>query len=424
MIENQRPSSESISHFESESLESDKYSVEIMSLDEVGEGLREETQLSVEEGEISLTDIKEQIPFQYQVELYGKTILVSDAFDIGSSRDAVMISIEDEEGRRVVRPLYKSNSHGVWKTLPSYIQRGNGVHYDKSRGEESVTVDFALQKVLSEIELQGITSLDDGESILCAAAPDMKTAESIPFEDYSADSEIDLGNVGSLEQGISSPEDIRVNDEMKPDFHLVVSTWKSVSSVYGEVEHQVFLSQNGQLEYMFCRGSNGEVWVGGVQVAESEMNSWGTKSEFVKTGDLTKPPIENLYNAGAYGSTEKTYLDDRYIDISEKYQANIEIIREYREFLDKGGEFREEFENISREMDVLSCNSFEELIGVVEDIGEFGMVENVKTKNIVRALYMLSEDMSGVVVEDFPTTFGLKDKVKDLIAQRDIRKSM
>jgi hypothetical protein len=424
MIENQRQQSESTSHFESESLESDRYSVEVMSLDEVGEELRDETELGVEEEEISLADIKEQIPFQHQLELYGNTILVSHAFDIGSSRDGVIISIEDEEGRRVVRPLYKSNSHGVWKTLPSYIRRGSGMHYDKSRGEDSVTVDFALQKVLSEIELNGITSNDNGENILCAAAPDMRTAESIPFEDYSADSGVVLGNVGSLEQGISSPEDIQVNDEMKPDFDAMVNSWKSVSSVYDEVEHQVFLSQNGQLEYMFCRGSHGEVWVGGVQVVESQMNSWGTKSEFVKTGDLTKPPIENIYNAGAYGSPEKTYLDDRYIDISERFQANLEVIREYKEFLDKGGEFREEFENISREMDVLSCNSFEELIGVVEDIGESGMIEDVKTKNVVRALYMLSEDLSGVVVEDFPSVFGIKDKVKDLVAQRDIRKSI
>lgn len=234
-------------------------------------------------------------------------------------------------GETVARTFYRSNSQGVWRYLPTYTMKDNQInHYNKGYGEESVTLPAELQIALSDLSKPGaqILNVKNPDLIFAGTAREKNNmgtffsdTQPIPIrlsgEFYSPDPD-----------GKIAPENVRFsNPDQAPNFATPITSWKQNTQLYGQVDTEVYLSNDGALRYLFCRDSQGRAWVGGVEAASGEIKSTGTKDTWVNAGDLTTPPFEYTAYASGYGNNAKR--NGSYVDMFDNYLSKIPVIREY-----------------------------------------------------------------------------------------------
>lgn len=281
---------------------------------------------------------------KYKAEIGDQNVYFSETYAMPTEggRIGVVGYVETGEGDKkayVARTYYRSNSQGVWRYMPSYLTTDDEQDidwYNKSRGEESVTLPYQEQKVLAQISKNIPKTLEklDSQLVFAGTAKDMKKlmTDTVSLEQQHEPENLN-GNFYGTEDGKKNPpESMNFNNpDQEPDFSGdPVATWIQPTQIYGDVNISVYSSKNGKLNYLFCEAvvnSKEKIWIGGIEM-NGEIGSTGVRNVWVKGGDLTTPAYEYAKQAGGYGDPSDSV--GRYVDVYEKYISKIPVIEKYK----------------------------------------------------------------------------------------------
>lgn len=273
----------------------------------------------------------------------------STPYNLKHGRIAVVAYVESGD-TVTARSYYRSNSSGLWRYLPKYLQSEDSIAwYDKGFGEESITLPVELQKVLADVSQSESLDLKDIDPYIVFAG----TARCTNRFDHQTDPikptiatymhVVDPDSIptpfpsGIPKVGKVPPEqlDIQKSEDQKvlPNFKHALLKWKQPTSLYGDIEVEVYESQDKSFRYMFCMDQKGRAWLGGIDIPES-INSVGLHGSWVRGGDITTPAYEYPSQAKDYGNREDQ--KDRYVDMFKNYVSKIPLIKEYLEFKKTG----------------------------------------------------------------------------------------
>ena len=220
-----------------------------------------------------------------------------------------------------------SNSHALWKLLPTYVSG----HFDKGYDETSVTLPAVLQQALSSVLAQEpVRTVGRPETALFGAVrhgSEPKAKGTFLVQVSSEPSRLKGGPGTGIYGRLAKPESIHLTDpEEKPVFSLLISRWEQVSPMYGKVRYELFPSQDGRLRYTFCRDGKDRAWLGSVEMV-GPLSSTGVKTKWIKTNDLTMPAYTYRQESGGYGNSRDSI--GHYVDMFENYLSKIPLIQEY-----------------------------------------------------------------------------------------------
>lgn len=272
---------------------------------------------------------------RYGVELDGGRMALSAIYE-AVERDAVVAYVQAGETPPVARTLYQSKSSGMWRVLPEYTRQGEEISWlGKGYGEDSLNVPFEVQKKLAEIKAVERKSLakEDGELIFSGLAKGYESSAGLGQGAYYQEVEKQAADAyGSLAEdmtGRTLPESMEMLPDKQPKLEGEPELrWKDEMEMYGEVEAEVWPSEDGTMRYLFFRNENNKVWIGGIEMADAELTSMGVKKEWVAGGDLTTPAYEYPSQAGSWGNP----MDNKegYTDVSLRYLRKLPPIAEFR----------------------------------------------------------------------------------------------
>lgn len=296
-------------------------------------------------GEYLTRDVLERngLKPEYKVTAGGTTMwLSSNPYDIGGGRIAVVGFVEDG-GELIARSFYRSNSQGVWRYLPEYTTDASGDidWYGKGYGEESITLPASLQKALAEItgDESGVMTVDNPDLIFAGTARHKYAgigAHTYRASVVATPDRLD-GNfyTGRRDSKMDPTLATFNNPDDTPDFTTGPSdSWTQKSSLYGDVNVDVFTSKNGRYQYMFCSDSHGRAWIGGVEDTTSDITPVGVREKWINGGDLTTPAYEYYSTdprkdqTGGYGNA--SMQNGPYHDMYQNYLSKIPVIQEYQ----------------------------------------------------------------------------------------------
>ena len=275
----------------------------------------------------------------------GNTVIwfSSSPYDLTHGRIAVMAYVQTDKGI-VARSYYRSNSQGVWRYLPRYAEiEGILDWYEKGYGEESITLPILLQRALAEITERNPQALtvSDPEFLFAGTARKISTnRDGTMYHEVNEESARLAGNFytngPSYPLKRVPPEQIRfTNPRQSPDFSNMLASWKQRTSLYGQIEIEVYASKDEQFKYMFCRDNKGRAWIAGVE-DNSRVQSTGLRKQWVNAGDLTTPSFEYKTTkhdqTGGYGNEEmRGGTRNEYVDMYKTYLSKILPIQEYQQ---------------------------------------------------------------------------------------------
>lgn len=282
---------------------------------------------------------------EFGVQLEGAKVNLSKIYQVGQ-RQAVMAYVETEAGVKA-RSYYRSNSQGVWRYLPDYVGFPNGEvdYYGKGVSEESTTLPVELQQVLARIEVGQGESLQITKTVpdflMCGTAKRYGSRQELwetlhgggqPRGDYYREVSQTPRVVLSAEQTRDykvPPEQLDIKGGLAPDFEQKVGDWRSRAALYGQVESEVFLSQDGSLQYAMCRNEKGQAWVGSVQTA-GLVTSTGLRRDWVMAGDFGTTPYDYIGQSAGYGDLDdRSPVNIRYVGMWKNYLSKMPIIQKY-----------------------------------------------------------------------------------------------
>lgn len=274
-----------------------------------------------------------------KIEINGKNIWFSSApYLLYEGRLAVVGYVEDKE-KLVARTFYRSNSHGIWKYLPKYLERdGKIAWFHKGHGEESISLPALFQQALAHIVKENPVPIyvDDPDFIFAGTA---RQTSSRHGDDVNNTFQAEIEEQGNILDGNFytknfdkkvSPEKIDfINLGQLPDFSKVIYKWKQDTTHYGVIDIEVFISKDKKIQYMFCNDKLGRVWIGGIEI-NSPIGSTGLRQKWVNGGDLTTPAYEYYDQTGGYGNYDLS-AGDHYVDMFKNYLSKVPLIKRYIE---------------------------------------------------------------------------------------------
>ena len=174
-----------------------------------------------------------------------------------------------------------------------------------------------------------IQKLNDRLKVLAEAYKEARRREKISyFLDITPGGKELGGNFYGPKDSKIPPEQLVFNNPGEaPNFARAVTSWKQKTNLYGDIDVEVFNSNNGQFAYMICRDSGGRVWIGNVEQIQSPITSQGIRRDWIKGGDLTTPAYEYLEQTGRYGNVNNS--KEGYVDMWENYLKHIPVIKAY-----------------------------------------------------------------------------------------------
>lgn len=276
---------------------------------------------------------------QYSIGVGGRTFWFSSrAYELGKKdRPAVVGYLKLNKDKMVARSYYQSNSSGLWRYLPKYTlnQQGKIDWFSKGYGEESLNLNFEVQKALADL-VKNKSTVDDPYLIFAGTAreekfnnqPDSYIGEVDSVPDILSPNFVDADPMGiSYPRNKLSPESLVFDDSLDgPDFTKRSLFWEFDSNLYGSVSAEVFPSQNEVYRFMFCRDNLGRAWVAAVE-KRGQTGTTGLFPEWVNAGDLTTPAFEYARMSGQYGNFSKS--SGSYVDMFDFYLSKIPVIQEY-----------------------------------------------------------------------------------------------
>ncbi len=267
---------------------------------------------------------------RHRLEVEGRTVWFSPAFELGKTRDAVIGYVRTDEGDIVARSYYRSGSQGVWRYLPQYHIVDDRVSwYSKGYGEESVTLPAAFQEGLTR------ATQDDGETIklqhslaeriFVGTARGLTSDQTVYFrtvEEYPRR----LDNVPYGYYDLPKPETLVPTHAQSPRFDRVLSSWEQDTETYGRITCERIPSNDGKLTYLFSRDTRGRAWVSSIE-NDSPIESTGLREVWMSGGALVTPAYEYPSQAGEYGNHND--WKGQYVDMYSFYLSRIPLIQDY-----------------------------------------------------------------------------------------------
>ncbi len=281
---------------------------------------------------------KEGLLPKYKVDTEEGVIWFSSSgYNLGKNRVAIMAYVE-KNNKTVARSYYRSNSQGVWRYLPSYLEMDGQINwYSKGYGEESINLPTNIQRALAEItkDEKSILKVENPELVFAGTSRGLINAMNGTYMNETESESIKLGDFSVEEKDKKiDPEKIKLSKDQSPnlDPEKVIYRWKQNSNIYGEIEMEAVPSQDGKLIFTFCKDKLNRVWIGNIE-NDSEIQSTGLKKEWINPEDLGTPAFEyktgDTDQTGGYGNDG--LRNGPYVDMFENYLSKVPVIREYCE---------------------------------------------------------------------------------------------
>lgn len=281
---------------------------------------------------------------RHEIHIDGAEIHLSENFKLDGRRDAVIGYVKNRDGEFKARSYYRSNSSGLWRYLPDYVNNNYERWYGKGYDEKSTILPFELQKKLDEIcqtEPTNTNGYDPYFAFFGTAKKysskeiyaDKLKSNSMRGDFYNEVQSRPLIRLSDhTERQIRPPEELDVYNDNAPDFsHQVSTTLRSNTAIYGIQDINLYESFNRKLKYLMCEiisHKTGETyaWVGGIE-ANSEITSTGCRKEWVQAGDICTPLYEYKSQSNGYGDVADT--NGSYQSMWRNYLSRTPIIRRY-----------------------------------------------------------------------------------------------
>lgn len=218
------------------------------------------------------------------------------------------------DGTKSSVTAYQSNSQGVWRLT---VSPGPG-HIHKGPGEQFMTLDSAIQKHLHSqvpagslaVELRHlcVTDCHEPEDYASQATRALMTSNAPKLSTYSAP--------------LTPPGDLKVEGALKPNFGVLIDTYKVNLPLTGLTNFFVYASEDESCEYIMAQGEDGRAWVAHAGPKNAAYSASGFPRKGVDFAELTSPLWEyHEQLAFTYRSTpyephpkkESYYLNWRYV---------------------------------------------------------------------------------------------------------------
>jgi hypothetical protein len=225
---------------------------------------------------------------RFKIVIDGKEYgYASQVYQIGKKGRAVTVYIPN--GSELVPRTYLNNYRGVWEYLPGYYpgedQRPMLILSSSAKGafdappgvQEALAsvhgmmgVHNKLSKVDPFLVLFGTTQeKSNGSEVVAEALKDQ--ALSNPLLGIPPLEEKELPVLDKAKHVVlpEHPNLLKLTPEQSPDFSNRIAAWKENSTLYGgDVEYERFRSNDGTLEYVFCRDQAKRAWIGSIVPAQ------------------------------------------------------------------------------------------------------------------------------------------------------------
>lgn len=277
-------------------------------------------------------------------------------YELGNRGRLAVVAYVEDKGKIFARTYYVSNSQGVWRYLPSYtvnMKNGEAKWFDKGYDETSATLPMESQYALaqlSQINPEPLT-LNNSDLLFYGTAKNITdystqqtkySTNKLPL--YEIKKRGDVTYYHEVEQqpkklaGLKNtgdpfikiePTEVDLLSAQKPNFNNKIRQWQTSNQLYGDIYHEVYLSQDESLLYIFCRDKRNRAWIGGIEDNQSELTSTGLKKSWYDVADLTTPAYEYKGQADDYNND----IDSKgsYVDLYQNYLSKIPIIIEYNQ---------------------------------------------------------------------------------------------
>jgi pSer/pThr/pTyr-binding forkhead associated (FHA) protein len=238
-----------------------------------------------------------------------------------AGRQCTVGYVEDKDGNVKVRSFYRSSSHAMWKVAS---HAGQGGWFGKGVGQESVTLPLEAQVAMSSLPKATGTPKEEAEQLFYGA---LELSGWIPPESFVEQSTEKHLDVSADRPKAPEPSSVDFdNPEDRPDYTHKARTFQMDSNVQGTIKASILPSKNGSHDFLFCQDESGRTWIGGIFSRTDEVNSYGTKREWMSGGGTTSPAID--YYQEAHPQYVGDHVGGDYYDCSE-FTHRIPVIKEF-----------------------------------------------------------------------------------------------
>ena len=267
------------------------------------------------------------------------TILFSNPVKLGDTRTGFVIYFQDPLTKQwIPRPSYRSASHGI-SQIPHGIERlpdGNTNWLGKGiipNSKSATAVPTEIDEVLAELEkTQQILDKPEIKQVVFGLAKNTIHApipvhpNNKPFSQVLNHKAIDLQKqYPTLEINIIAPNfgSMKIPQALKPNFAKAENTYTSSNPVYGELQVETYLSNDGKyLWTMLKQISTNRVWVGGLNSTSSPLETTGLLKEIPDIGlNLSTAPLEYTVMMRKWEGMEQSFIDDFGQEYNQKYMT-------------------------------------------------------------------------------------------------------
>ncbi len=318
-----------------ESTTGTKVKLELLS-DEMAEMILSKTQIHAGEKDPKDPEMYKRNgvePYAIMFEGYERIFAFSRPFIIDDNRIAFIGYTKEGNNTYTARSYYLSNSHGVFKYLPSYINIPALQLFDKGHDEQNVSVTHSIQRVLSYLaqNTDPVETQEDSMKIFYSTSKNL-VEERLENTTYrrripSKPIELVINETKETEPRLA-PEDVKVSDSHAPDFEHPFDTWTQENFLYGNIILSSFYSNDKTVLYTFGTDMMGRSWVACVEPIDAG-NSLGIHDSYFKSHSLTTPAYEYKGKQSRnYASYE--IQNGNYVDVYRNYLSKIDMIKEFQ----------------------------------------------------------------------------------------------
>lgn len=256
-------------------------------------------------------------------------------------------------GEYIPRPIYQSVSHGAWQA-PNYIERfvgNNGSNFSLGRygkglgkrGKTETALCPELQAFLAAASMRqqcNLPATADQQSVWAGVAQNVK-AFSWNYDHYSYNRSVKLENLykdkgAHIHSSTEFPMDasqIKIPTAAKPDFKQPEMTYSLHNQMYGDMQAEVYPSQDGQLLWtVYVQKETQRAWIAHAHAKNGKLTETGLHNQLINIGEniylapyAYEIDMEEAVNPGLL----KKIPDTPYVDIWEKYTSKNPLIQDY-----------------------------------------------------------------------------------------------
>lgn len=253
-----------------------------------------------------------------------------------------VVALVEIEGKVFPRVFYESQSQASWRVAPG-IDKSKGYlgYLNKGGGESSTQLPTALIGALHNLNNERKTegrplpelTVEDSHPLVRSMNKysflpgervyqkgSKSTQMDISFMGLTKMEDIEVTGKGFVEK-YSAPDTVGVADpKMLPDFNKPKASFQINSDTYGPLNAHIFMSHNGNLQYMICEDKSGRAFIANIEIIkhdneENPINKYGVRSWVAMLRQIDMPLME-------YGSMIDEHFEAPYFAESNTKKGN------------------------------------------------------------------------------------------------------